>query len=358
MLLLGSGTLMAQTVCLERTIKPEPRPWGPYVWPNEVPEVPPVEQSQDLVVVEFAGRSANYTAADTWYPSWASNDTLYSPFTDGGWGVWNLVFSATGPKATTGQAKIIGNYPMDLQVIPLGATHGSASPYGGRYPAGSLVHNGVWYYGTYCLDGYPSGYNWGTLGPFVGFRISHDYGLTWEDTPHTPSSPLFGETAKDSGNVVKIGAPHFVDFGKNMEYSPDGKAYLVAHGSVADDPKPRPANNSWISGDQIYLTRVTPSVETINDASQYEYFAGYNRRGKAIWTKDFSRIKPIFEWNNHCGCVTMTYFPHLRKYIMCVTDGWPTIKYMSTYFLESDHVEGPWKMVTFMKRTLASRPIS
>ena len=34
---------------------------------------------------------------------------------------------------------------------------------------------------------------------------------------------------------------------------------------------------------------------------------------------------------------------------MCITDGWPTIKYMNTYFLESDHVEGPWKMVTYMK---------
>lgn len=128
-------------------------------------------------------------------------------FTDGTWGIWKLVFSATGPKAMTGQAKIVGNDPLNLKVIPLGATTGSAAPYGGRYPCGSLVHNGVWYYGTYCLDGYPSGYNWGTLGPFVGFRISKDYGLTWEDTPHTPLSPLFGETAKDSG-CVKIGAPH------------------------------------------------------------------------------------------------------------------------------------------------------
>lgn len=346
--LLCHTLLVAQIPYQQRVIKPEPRPWGPYLWPHETPETPPVSQSSDLAAAEFMGRSVSYTAADTWYPSWASNDTLYSPFTDGTWGIWKLVFSATGPKAMTGQAKIVGNDPLNLEVIPLGATTGSAAPYGGRYPCGSLVHNGVWYYGTYCLDGYPSGYNWGTLGPFVGFRISKDYGLTWEDTPHTPLSPLFGETAKDSG-CVKIGAPHFVDFGKNMEHSPDGKAYLVAHGSVAEDPQPRPANNSWISGDQIYLLRVTLTIENINDRSKYEYFAGYNRKGKAVWSKDFKKIKPVFEWNNHCGCVTMTYFPHLKKYIMCITDGWPTIKYMNTYFLESDHVEGPWKMVTYMK---------
>lgn len=350
-LLSGMGlcaALMAQTPYQQRVIKVMQRPWGPYVWPYEVPETPPVERSTELSAVEFSGRNANYTAADTWYPSWASNDTLYSPFTDGTWGIWKLVFSATGPKAMTGQAMIVGNDPMNLEVTPLGGESASASPYGGRYPGGSLVHNGVWYYGTYCLDGYPSGYNWGTLGPFVGFRISKDYGKTWEETPHTPSSPLFGESAKD-GKVVKIGAPHFVDFGKNMEYSPDGKAYLVAHGSVAEDSKPRPANNSWISGDQIYLVRVTPTVENINDESKYEYFAGYDRKGKAIWSDDFQKIKPIFEWNNHCGCVTMTYFPHLEKYIMCVTDGWPTIKYMHTYFLESDYVAGPWKMVTYME---------
>ena len=29
------------------------------------------------------------------------------------------------------------------------------------------------------------------------------------------------------GYPVKIGAPKFVDFGKNMEHSPDGKAYLL-----------------------------------------------------------------------------------------------------------------------------------
>ena len=171
---LCQAVLLAQTSYQTKVIKPESRPWGPYLWPPEIPETPPAE---------FKGQSVSYTAADTWYPSWASNDTLYSPFTDGTWGIWKLVFSATGPKAMTGQAKIVGNDPLNLKVIPLGATTGSAAPYGGRYPCGSLVHNGIWYYGTYCLDGYPSGYNWGTLGPFVGFRISKDYGLTWEDTP-------------------------------------------------------------------------------------------------------------------------------------------------------------------------------
>ena len=104
------------------------------------------------------------------------------------------------------------------------------------------------------------------MGPFVGFRISYDYGRSWTDTKLTPENNLFRENAKE-GNKVKMGAPHFVDFGKNMEHSPDGKAYLVGHGAPEPDPKPRFANLSWITGDQVYLLRVTPTIENINDAA-------------------------------------------------------------------------------------------
>jgi hypothetical protein len=37
-----------------------------------------------------------------------------------------------------------------------------------------------------------------------------------------------------------MGSPYFVDFGKNMEHSPDGKAYLGGHGA---------AEYEWTSGD-------------------------------------------------------------------------------------------------------------
>jgi len=107
----------------------------------------------------------------------------------------------------------------------------------------------------------------------VGFRVSRDLGKTWQETPHTPAKPLFGESGM-WGHPVKIGAPHFVDFGKDMEHSPDGKAYLVAQGAELTDPKPRFANLSWITADQVYLARVRPSPETINDLKAWEFFGG------------------------------------------------------------------------------------
>ena len=45
----------------------------------------------------------------------------------------------------------------------------------------------------------------------------------------------------------------------------------------------------------------------------------------------------------------MTYNPGLQRYLMCITDGWPTIKTMHTYILESKQLTGPWKLVVFME---------
>ena len=341
-------------LCVQTLAADKLSPQGEQPWPSQPPAGCPFEPSKDLVGIVFTGVYSDYQLGDTWYPSWASNGNMYSPWTDGGVeGVTSS--SGDGEKATTGSAVMMGDDPLKLVIknaSPLQIA--SAKPYLGRYPCGSLVHNGVWYYGTYCLG--PSGgfeyegkkYNWPILGPMPGFRISTDFGKTWTPSPLSPDKPLFPEPAKYLG-TVKMGAPHFVDFGKNMEHSPDGKAYLLGMGAEANDPKPRYANLSWISGDQVYLSRVTPSIENINDIKKYEFFAGHDANGQPIWTSDFGRIKPLLDWNDHMGCVTATYNPALKKYLMCVTDGWPTTGRMHSYILESDRLTGPWRMVVYMK---------
>lgn len=347
----------------------EHRPFfEPFVWKSESPADCPFKASSEITGIRFTGVHSDYHFADTWYPTWAADGNLYSPFTDGS--VWDDGSNSDGftftnndgmgvyhtalRKATTGQAVLIGDDPLNLTVKSLGTVAADPYPYGGRYPCGSLVKGGIWYYGTYCLS--PHGmtrfgdtvYNWPWLGPLVGFRISRDFGKTWTETTNTPAKPLFWESGM-WGYPVKIGSPHFVDFGKDMEYSPDGKAYLVAHGAVYPDTKPRFENLSWITGDQVYLLRVIPSPETINDASQYEFFAGNSAKGEAIWSRDFKQIKPLVEWNNNMGCVTMTWNAPLKKYLMCVTDGGNTCAKMNSYILESSHINGPWKLVSYMK---------
>jgi hypothetical protein len=165
------------------------------LWPSRPPENCPFVQSEFIKGIEFTGHYAAYENADTWFPSWASDGNLYSPFTDGV--VGRVRSSSVGPSATTGHAKILGDDPMHLSVTALGVHSASPWPYGGRYPSANLVHNGVWYYGTYCLDQKNPHLNWDVLGPFVGFRISRDFGASWVDPPSVPTNPLFLENGQE-----------------------------------------------------------------------------------------------------------------------------------------------------------------
>ena len=90
-------------------------------------------------------------------------------------------------------------------------------------------------------------------------------------------------------------------------------------------------------------------IENINDISKYEFYGGKDARGNSIWTKNFKEIKPLLEWNNNMGCVTVTYNAPLKRYLMCVTDGGNTVSKMNTYILEADRLDGNWKIITYMK---------
>ena len=113
-----------------------------------VPRDCPFEKSKDLSGMVFTGRYTNYTRADTWSPAWASDDRIYSPFTDGS---VNGVRSGSGYNftklqvPTTGFAVVEGSDPMKLKITRVGLLRHEPFPYGGQYPCGSLVHNGVCY---------------------------------------------------------------------------------------------------------------------------------------------------------------------------------------------------------------------
>jgi hypothetical protein len=343
----------------------------PFNWAENTPADCPFREDTVFKQIIFTGRYQNYTNADTWYPSWAEDGNLYSPWTDGyllnvkefePFCEWHPGYPCNsldwmGRKGATAQAKIVGDNPMDLDIInlePRIETNGLPR-FRGRYPCANLVYDGVWYLGTYCVDAGPNcgGVGWTKLGPFVGFQTSTDYGKTWKKTDLTAENPLFGEDPDKA--PVKLGTPHFVDFGKNMEHSPDGKAYMVAHGST------NPGTcHSWIQGDQVYLCRLNPSVEYINDESKWEYYAGKDEDGKAVWTDDFEKIKPLIEWEKHLGCVTITYNSALKKYLMCITrgiasckdeqkKGWVDLRHDSM-ILAAEKIEGEWKLVQYLDR--------
>ena len=70
---------------------------------------------------------------------------------------------------------------------------------------------------------------------------------------------------------------------------------------------------------------------------------------QAAWSPKLTNARPLAQWNNNMGCVTITYNAPLKKYLMCVTDGGNTIGTYNTYILESDRANGPFKLVHYLR---------
>jgi hypothetical protein len=250
-------------------------------------------------------------------------------------------------RTTTGNAIIVGDDPFDLSFRVLPPTELVLSLFGCCYPAGCLVKDGTWYYACQYRSHFVDQH--GVQQCFAQgpnrLRISHDLGKTWEWSRFDDYDPVIPEIGACAGNApMKFGNAHFVDFGKNMEHSPDGYAYLIGHGTC--DPE---GVSNWSSGDAVFLARVTPAPDAINSQSSYEYFVGRKIDGSPSWSTRFEDIKPLFQWASRCGMTYITYFPAIRKYIAVVCAGWPNGggSQRDTWIAEADALWGPWSIVTY-----------
>eukprot|EP01084_Bolivina_argentea_P119225 211420_1 len=331
-------------------------------WMNKPPADIPFEKSTDILGWDYLNNTNyQYGGADTWYPSWSADGKMYTSFTDGSVVVDNndiniTIHSGSGSggnnwNSTTGYVTVIGDSPSSLKLINGGTFVSSTYPYRGRYPCGQLMYNNTWFYGTYLLNATDNNNdacgNWCEQGPFVGFRWSTDFGISWTEPRmnlpnniNTDNYNIFNEN--NNGQKVKFGAPHVVDFGQELKYSPDGKFYIIGHGANLTT-----SHQAWMQGDQVYMARNIPTIKNVNDSSTWEFYSGTGK-----WTTgDVYKAQPLFTWLNRTGVVTMTYFHVLKKYIMVIST--PTfspsmVKQFDTYFLESDNISGPWKYIVYM----------
>ena len=346
-------------------------------WGNSrLPRKCPLTLSRRYGGISFTGRYATYTNADTWYFISATDGTLYSCWTDGA-----VNGQGTG-SPNPWSARITGSDPLRLGVSTVGkriSHHGNEllPPNFGRYPSAQLMYNDIWYYGTYLLEQddrslFVPNADWPVLQPFVGFRLSSDFGETWYDQT-SPLEPLL-ENAHDkwvrahgvdfNPHEVMIGAPHFVDFGKNLQYAPtDGPtgrkwAYMVAHGADAGSTL---AHNSWISGDNIYLVRILMPEGTdleaneryVNNPANWQYLS---RDGSyRPWNRDnlqevYDNIRPIVDATGYLGNVGLTYNAPLGKFFMTLSRVDPTDRNsFDALILESDAIDGRYRVVQYLK---------
>ncbi len=314
---------------------------SPSSWPDGTTSNTPFPRSMRIKNdIRFSGRyfTAPNAHADTFYPSWASDGSMYSPYADGQVNGTSVQGYGSTDNENTASVRVDGDDPTALTFTVVSTFGNSPLPYAGRYPSASLVYGGVWYYGTYALDDLtgPCG-NWCTLGPFIGFRQSTDGGKTWTDTKYQPSDPLFGESAKN-GSKVKFGPVHMVDFGKNMEHSPDGYAYFVSQGANGAN-----GQANWILGDAIYLGRVMPTPKNMDDRASFQFYSG------GTWSNNVADAKPILLWAGRLGNVSVTFDAPLNDYLMWVCrphDPSTATGSFDTLLLEADQVTGPYRLVT------------
>lgn len=313
---------------------------APRDWPTAAPDDCPVGPSPVLAGLRLAGRYALYTDADTWFPSWAADGNMYSPWTDGHVGLW--ASNSKGVCAMTGYARIEGSDPLALTVVPLGTAMGSPGPYVGRYPSGCLHVGGTWYHGTYLVhdERVPDGGTRDLLGPFVGFCKSTDGGATWSADRYTATGAMFGETLEGMPRpTIKLGSPRFVDLGRELEHSPDGKAYFVGFGNLAGH-----GHLSWILGDAVFLGRADPR-DDLTDAAAWEWFAGTADAPR--WSQNLADATSIFTWPRSVGQLSMSYVPALGRYLMCVSYSRGDAQETTSYVLDAPSPWGPWTMVGY-----------
>lgn len=355
---------------LDPAIQPD---YNPYDWPDDPPQNSSFEQSTDIVRIRFTGRYANYTGADTFYPTWAADGHLYSCWTDGfiwtnratPWvdcsyalpgraiepmNTWTADYPpypqlyhchSNVPPTCVGISKIVGDSPLNLDVITLGKLYSGQN----LYPCISLIADNNFFIGTY--DAFSEG------GRFNGFRYSNDWdhwveetapgweNRYWKDTRTAATDFFAADTCPRRFNV-----PHAVVFGQNNELSPDGKVYFTAHGEI------KGGKSNWDKGDAIYLCRTSSDPHSITNPASYEFFGGHDTTGREIWIKDVTQSKPILQWQNHLGSEGLTYVPGLDKYLLMTArlkESEDNLPYNVLIFWESDRITGPYKMVHYLR---------
>jgi hypothetical protein len=350
---------------------------SPMRWECETPADCPLEKSRDIKGVVFTGRYANYTACDYWFPAWAADGHLYSACGDGefcGHRILNL-----------GLARIAGDDPLDLRFTYLGHFNVPDFRTSSAYGCTSLIKNGVWYLGleegwNSASAGTPEGLArfWGFLCGRGAHRGVGDLGYpfphhdAWEDRTHHPLRLAAGNKAasqpgtsdaKHMGGffgerpgINRFRNLHFVDFGRELEHSPDGKAYAVTHGSIGAKPA------EWGNGDNVYLLRVEATSERISDPRAWQFFAGKNERGEPIWSDRIDDLKPLLSWEDRLGLAHVVYNAPLKKYLMWISpllesdtyimNEGPTDTFSAegSLLLESAELSGPWRLVEYFHR--------
>ena len=291
-----------------------------------------------------------YTQAngsDLWPVTWGIDGNVYAIFGDGGGfggddhrgrASFGVAMLSDGPPPTaTGAKNIYGGYQSEHPSLLSGK-------------ASSIIAIGPDFYAIAGIYGttdstaeYPD-QPWSAPNHVeIAYSIGNAY--SWQRAPWIFCAADASGKKDLSGAFCPMG---FVNFGAGNSGAPDGYVYMYGN-----DPATR-----WDEGPRTppaltYLARV-PRAHLLTQ-SAYEFFAGLDADGAALWSADPNRMMPVFTDRNAdqtgCGAVcNMTskleeafYNPALNRYIGVAQGDYVG----QTSIYDAPTPWGPWTVVSY-----------
>jgi hypothetical protein len=121
---------------------------------------------------------------------------------------------------------------------------------------------------------------------------SSDHGRTWEGGVKFEQS---------------FGSPSFLNYGRNNLDAPD--KYIYTYSQDGD--------SAYVPSDGVVLARV--ELKKVRERKEWEFFAGFDEKGKPRWSRDLARRKPVFEDRGRCERVDAVWHSRLGRVLLAVS---------------------------------------
>jgi hypothetical protein len=242
-----------------------------------------------------------YIHGDTWNPTWADDDNLYTIACDT---LGNAQYPTNSNLAVY---KFTDGPPPNIKVelvnsMPQFGKCTEVSPKDNCCWKGSsmICVDGVLYlaaarnhYGIPSPEAYQIQQAWDSV-----IIKSSDHGKTWSDVPPIGQSMFPGRN---------FGNPAFVQYGKDGAAGPHGSdKYIYA---VSND-------GSWNNGNTMVLGRVPRDKIGDLKASDWEFVGDFTKDYQPVWSPRHDTAAFVFRAPGQAGSCGMAYLPGLNLYVL------------------------------------------
>jgi hypothetical protein len=278
-----------------------------------------------------------YLHGDTWNPTWADDDNIYSIACD-------TLGNAQNPtNSNLAVYKISGGAPPNIKVELV-----NSMPQFGKCTQTWPEDNCCWKGSSLtCVDGVlylAAARNRYGNGDPKEFQIqqvwdsviikSTDHGKTWSDVPPLGQSMFPGHT---------FGNPAFIQYGKNGAAGPhESDKYIYA---VSND-------GTWNNGNTMVLGRVPRDKIGNLNAADWKFVNDFTKDYQPVWKPRHDTAMYIFRAPGQAGFCNMAWLPGLNLYVLLQwhypsLNQWPEVVKWNTsrfQFYSSPTPWGPWSL--------------